>query len=64
MIHVPLTKFKDLNPYTVGIVDLDEDPSITGLILGDNESIEIGDRVKVVYLDEGEDKILAFKKID
>lgn len=64
VIHVPLTKFKDLNPYTVGIVDLEEGPSITGLILGDNESIKIGDRVKVVYLDKGEDKILAFKKSD
>ena len=63
VIHVPLTKFKDFNPYTVGIVDLDEGPSITGLILGDNETIEIGDKVKVVYLDEGEEKILAFKKI-
>jgi uncharacterized OB-fold protein len=37
---------------------------ITGLIPGDNESIKIGDKVEAVYLDEGEEKILAFKKID
>jgi hypothetical protein len=64
IIYVPLTKFKDLTPYTVGIVELDESPNITGLILGENESIKIGDRVEVVYLDEWEGKVLTFKLLD
>ena len=62
VIYVPLTKFQELNPYTVGIIELDEGPLITGMVLGDIQKIKIGDRVEVIYLDEGEEKLLAFKK--
>ena len=61
VIHVPLTKFQELSPYTVGIIQLDEGPMITGMVLGDNDKIKIGDRVEAVYLDVGEEKVLAFK---
>ena len=61
VVYVPLTKFQELSPYTVGIVELDEGPMITGMILGDIDKISIGDRVEAVYLDEGEEKLLAFK---
>jgi uncharacterized OB-fold protein len=64
IIYVPLKKFRDLNPYTVGIVALNEGPNITGLILGENESIKIDDKVEVVCFDEGEGKVLAFKLLD
>ena len=61
LVYVPLTKFQELSPYTVGIVELDEGPMITGMILGDVDKISIGDRVEAIYLDEGEEKLLAFK---
>lgn len=63
-IYVPLTKFQDLSPYTVGIIELDEGPSITGMILGEIDKIKIGAKVEAVYLDEGDGKILAFKLVD
>ena len=57
-IHVPLPRFQSISPHGVGIIDLDEGVSISGLLLDDPE---IGDRVKAVYLDYGEKKLLAFK---
>ena len=60
IVYVPLTRFQDLSPYAVGIIELDEGPMITGMVLGEVDKIKIGDRVEAVYLDEGEEKILAF----
>ncbi|MES0325314.1 MAG: OB-fold domain-containing protein [Candidatus Bathyarchaeia archaeon] len=57
-IHVPLPRFQSISPHGVGIIDLDEGVSISGLLLDDPE---IGDRVKAVYLEDGEKKLLAFK---
>ncbi len=45
-------------------MNLDEGPSITGMILGEIDKIKIGAKVEAVYLDEGDGKILAFKLID
>ena len=57
-IHVPLPRFQSISPHGVGIIDLDEGVSISGLLFDDPE---IGDRVKAVYLEDGEKKLLAFK---
>ena len=64
IVYVPLTRFQDLSPYTVGIIELDEGPMITGMVLGEADKINIGDRVEAVYIDEGEEKLLAFKLAD
>jgi uncharacterized OB-fold protein len=61
IVRVPLTRFQELCPYGVGIIELDDGPMITGMILGEVEKIKIGDRVEAVYLDEDEEKVLAFK---
>ena len=63
IVRVPLTRFQELSPYGVGIVKLDEGPMITGMILGEVEKIKIGDRVEAVFLDEGDEKVLAFKTV-
>jgi uncharacterized OB-fold protein len=63
IVRVPLTRFKELCPYGVGIIELDEGPMITGMIIGDLDKLEIGDQVEAVYLDEGEEKLLAFKAV-
>ncbi len=63
VISVPLTRFQELSPYGVGIIHLDEGPMITGMILGEVDKIKIGDRVEAVYLDEGDEKVLAFKTV-
>ncbi len=60
VIHVPLPRFQDMSPHGVGIIDLDEGVSISGLLLDDPE---IGARVEAVYLEDGEKKILAFKPV-
>lgn len=64
VVYVPLTRFQDLTPYSVGIIKLDEGPMITGMILGEVDKIKIGDRVETVYLDEGDEKLLAFKLVN
>ena len=58
VIYVPLPRFKDMCPYSVGIVDLDEGVSISGMLL---DNPEIGDKVEAVYIEDGEQKLLAFK---
>lgn len=63
VVRVPLTRFQDLSPYMVGIIQLNDGPMITGMILGELDKIKIGDRVEAVYLDEGEEKVLAFKPV-
>ena len=60
IIHVPLPRFKSISPHGVGIIDLDEEVSISGLLLDDPE---IGQRVKAVYLEDGDKKLLAFKPV-
>lgn len=58
VIHVPLPRFQKMTPYSVGIVDLDEGVSISGMLVDDPE---IGQKVEAVYLEDGEQKLLAFK---
>jgi uncharacterized protein len=60
--RTPSTAFKGRGPYAVGIVTLDEGPSISGLLSIENpEKILIGTRVKFMALKDGEKAILAFK---
>lgn len=61
IVYVPLTKFQELSPYAVGIIELDEGPMVTGMVLGETNKIQIGDRVEVVFLDKEGEKLLAFK---
>ena len=63
--------FDRKNPYCVGIVKLDEGPSISGLVLGvdvfDPQSIKIGTPVKITFVDRGEEDMkksfLAFEPV-
>lgn len=60
--RVPSTAFKGRGPYAVGIIRLDEGPSISGLMAVDNpEKITIGTRVIFTVVKEGERAILSFK---
>lgn len=60
--RTPSTPFKGRGPYAVGIVKLDEGPSISGLIAAENpEKIPVGTRVKFTTVKDGEKTILAFK---
>ena len=60
--RTPSTPFKGRGPYAVGIVRLDEGPSISGLLAMDNpEKIVVGTRVKFTVVKDGDRTILAFK---
>jgi uncharacterized OB-fold protein len=54
----PSTSFKARGPFSVGIVRLDEGPSISGLL---SEEMSIGTRVKFTTIKDGEKTILAFE---
>lgn len=43
------TGFETQTPYCVAIVKLDEGPMISAQIVDDNENIEIGKRVRIVF---------------
>ena len=63
IIYVALSSFTEICPYVIGIVELDEGVSISGILLDENnEEIKIGSKVQAVYLRENERTILAFKK--
>jgi len=60
--RAPSTPFKGRGPYAVGIIRLDEGPSISGLLVIENpEKIAVGTRVKFTVAKDGEKTILAFK---
>ena len=60
--RTPSTAFKFRCPYAVGIVKLDEGPSISGLMVARNpEQLAVGSRAIFTVVIEGEKSILAFK---
>ena len=62
--RTPSTAFKGRCPYAVGIVKLDEGPSISGLIVGVNpEKMTIGSRAVFTVVKDEEKSILAFKSL-
>jgi uncharacterized OB-fold protein len=62
--RTPSSGFKGRCPYAVGIVKLNEGPSISGLLTFDEpEKIKVGIRVSFTVVKDGEKSILAFKKL-
>jgi len=65
VITVPLTRLKDRCPYAVGVVKLEDGPSISGMILdvSDGDQISVGARVKGEFIKEGERTVLCFRPV-
>lgn len=62
--RTPSSGFKGRCPYAVGIVRLNEGPSISGLLAFDEpEKIKVGVRVSFTVVKDGEKSILGFKKV-
>jgi hypothetical protein len=63
VITVPLTRLKDRCPYAVGVVKLDDGPSISGSIIDviNGDEIAVGSRVKAELVKEGEGTALCFR---
>jgi uncharacterized OB-fold protein len=63
VVTVPLTRLKDRCPYAVGVVKLDDGPSVSGMVLGVSEGSEIsvGARVRAEFVKEGERTALCFR---
>ncbi|MGD0805067.1 MAG: Zn-ribbon domain-containing OB-fold protein [Candidatus Bathyarchaeia archaeon] len=62
--RTPSTAFKGLCSYTVGIVKLDEGPSISGLMVAEEpKKLTVGSRAIFTVLKNGEKSILAFKTL-
>jgi hypothetical protein len=54
--------FKDIGPYSVIVVELEEGPRITSTYDGSNEEIEVDMKVKVAFEDLGEVTVPKFAK--
>ena len=54
-VYVTSTEFEREVPYIIGIVKLDEGPSLTSQIVCDPEEIDIGTRVRAIFRRIGED---------
>ncbi len=65
VITVPLTRLKDRCPYAVGVVKLEDGPSISGMVLGvsDGDQISVGTLVKGEFIKEGERTVLCFRPV-
>ena len=62
--RTPSTAFKGRCPYAVGIVKLDEGPSISGLMVDEHpEKLAVGSRAVFTVVIDGEKSILAFKTL-
>jgi uncharacterized OB-fold protein len=63
VINVPLSRLEGRSPYAVGVVRLDDGPSVSGLILDvkDGSELSVGSRVEAEYVKEGEKTALCFR---
>jgi hypothetical protein len=62
--RMPSTAFKERCPYAVGIVKLDEGPSISGLMVDEHpEKLTVGSTAIFTVVKDGEKSILAFKTL-
>ena len=49
IIHVAPVEFKDLAPYAVCLIELEEGPRITAIYSGDLEKIDLGTSVTITF---------------
>jgi hypothetical protein len=65
VVHVPLTTMMGRSPYAVAVVQIDDGPSVSGLVLDVDEGdpLSIGARVIAEFVKEGEKTALCFKLI-
>jgi uncharacterized OB-fold protein len=63
VISVPLSSMKTQSPYAMGVVQLTDGPSISGLLLSINEGeqAKVGDKVHAEFVKEGNKTRLCFK---
>jgi uncharacterized OB-fold protein len=62
-IYVPLTRFQEISPHSVGIVEMDEGVSISGLILSEGKEPKIGEKVEAIFFKNEDQTVLAFKPV-
>ena len=64
IVHTPTDDFKEIAPYAVAIVELDEGVKVTSQLVDcDVEDIEIGDPVEMVFRkirEDGEDGVISY----
>jgi uncharacterized OB-fold protein len=65
VINIPLSRMEGRCPYAVGVVKLDDGPSVSGLILGvtSGDELSVGSRVEAEYVKEGEKTALCFRLV-
>lgn len=63
--RAPLNCFASRVPYVVALIDLDEGPRMVANVQGDDAlSVQIGDRVEVIFEDRGEGAMVPqFKRV-
>jgi uncharacterized OB-fold protein len=64
VIAVPLSILAEEAPYAVGVVNLDEGPNVSGIILDvkEGEALKVGARVKAEFK-KGEDRAALFFRV-
>lgn len=64
IIHTPTDEFKNISPYAVAIIELEEGAKITSQIVDcDTENIEIGQEVELVFRRiraEGDEGVISY----
>ena len=64
IVHTPQEDFKEISPYAVAIIELDEGAKITSQVINsDLDKLEIGDPVEMVFRkirEDGEDGVISY----
>ena len=65
VVHVPLSTMMGCSPYAVAVVELDDGPSVSGLVLevDEGDALSVGARVVAEFVKEGEKTALCFKLV-
>lgn len=63
VIHVPPTSMVGRAPYAIGLVKLDEGPTLTARMSEGEEEVRVGTRVVAEFKKEGDKTVLFFKPL-
>ncbi len=63
VIHVPLTRYKDVAPYSAGIVKLEEGPMVAGFLKVDEGKLKVGLQVEIDFEESNEKMVPVFKAV-
>ena len=63
VVHVPLTRYREVAPYSAGLVKLDEGPMVAGFLKVDEGRLRVGLQVEIDFEESHRKMVPVFKAV-